>query len=562
MADPWTWGRLIPGCDIAGERRPRTHAERVTEWDRRMEAYTMQPYRAIDIATLNLFIHVNEDDNVEAVTRRLSTDIRWCVDVDAASIASDALTLQIKPERIDAAQADEILAAAQRAWADSRIDAERLRYARNVCIYGEGEFETLRRPDGSGVVVWRDPQTVQIIKDSTGTVIETAVVDFPFERAPMVDPATGAIQPQPMSRYTRVLTRDEVRVYIDGALVADQSGQHSLGEVPIQRVTYADVGDGSLAEWSGAGMRGTVAVIDSIATQLQVIGARHASPLLAAFGARIASGADVTGPNKTISMPLGADLRWLEPVLSGLEAVIAGSSAQRDAMRATKPQFMFTEAGQNASGTALSNRATAFTLMIRPVRESFYSALSKALSMAAAINMGVPWTPAMDILQIDGGSPLPLDETAWVQIVDLLVDKGLLLRVDAVRFLQGLGIVPQGDPEEYAAALESEGAAATAVAVDGVKAIVGAKATAPEVATPAGAPVADTALNGAQIQAAQAIVQAVVAGMFPRDAALGLLRRGFQLDDAGALDLLGSAGAGFRPAAPEPVPAAPAPAAP
>ena len=108
MADPWTWGRLIPGCDIAGERRPRTHAERVTEWDRRMEAYTMQPYRAIDIATLNLFIHVNEDDNVEAVTRRLSTDIRWCVDVDAASIASDALTLQIKPERIDAAQADEI----------------------------------------------------------------------------------------------------------------------------------------------------------------------------------------------------------------------------------------------------------------------------------------------------------------------------------------------------------------------------------------------------------------------------------------------------------------------
>lgn len=71
----------------------------------------------------------------------------------------------------------------------------------------------------------------------------------------------------------------------------------------------------------------------------------------------------------------------------------------------------------------------------------------------------------------------------------------------------------------------------------------------------------DTALNGAQVTSLVDVIRAVAAGEIPRDAALGVLKRAYLVDDAGAEELLGSAGAGFVPtaaAAPAPKPAAPA----
>lgn len=55
-------------------------------------------------------------------------------------------------------------------------------------------------------------------------------------------------------------------------------------------------------------------------------------------------------------------------------------------------------------------------------------------------------------------------------------------------------------------------------------------------------------LNGAQIQAALTIVQQVVNGQIPRDSALGLIKIGFNMTDAQAQQVLGSAGRGFNPA--------------
>lgn len=56
-----------------------------------------------------------------------------------------------------------------------------------------------------------------------------------------------------------------------------------------------------------------------------------------------------------------------------------------------------------------------------------------------------------------------------------------------------------------------------------------------------------TALNGAQVQAAIEIVQLVVSGQMPRDAAIGQLMQFFQLDQQQAESVLGSAGQGFTP---------------
>lgn len=57
----------------------------------------------------------------------------------------------------------------------------------------------------------------------------------------------------------------------------------------------------------------------------------------------------------------------------------------------------------------------------------------------------------------------------------------------------------------------------------------------------------DTALNGAQVQAAVSIVQSVAAGLLPRDAGLGQLKIMFNLSDQEADQIMGSVGQGFEP---------------
>lgn len=57
----------------------------------------------------------------------------------------------------------------------------------------------------------------------------------------------------------------------------------------------------------------------------------------------------------------------------------------------------------------------------------------------------------------------------------------------------------------------------------------------------------DTVLNGAQVTAATAIVLEVAEGKLPRDAGLGQLRMFFNLTEAQAAAVMGSAGAGFKP---------------
>jgi phage gp29-like protein len=67
----------------------------------------------------------------------------------------------------------------------------------------------------------------------------------------------------------------------------------------------------------------------------------------------------------------------------------------------------------------------------------------------------------------------------------------------------------------------------------------------------------DTALNGAQVASLLQVIQAVANGQLPRDAGIAIIKRAFNVDDAGATELMGSVGAGFVPAAAAPAAAAP-----
>lgn len=71
----------------------------------------------------------------------------------------------------------------------------------------------------------------------------------------------------------------------------------------------------------------------------------------------------------------------------------------------------------------------------------------------------------------------------------------------------------------------------------------------PVVGMPGDAKAADTALNGAQVTAAQGIVQSVVDGQLPRDTAVNMLTEFFNIDAARADRILGSVGRGFIPEA-------------
>lgn len=62
------------------------------------------------------------------------------------------------------------------------------------------------------------------------------------------------------------------------------------------------------------------------------------------------------------------------------------------------------------------------------------------------------------------------------------------------------------------------------------------------------ADVASTALNGAQVQAAQGIVESVAVGNLPRETGIAMLVQFFQIDPEVADDLMGSVGKGFTPA--------------
>ena len=59
----------------------------------------------------------------------------------------------------------------------------------------------------------------------------------------------------------------------------------------------------------------------------------------------------------------------------------------------------------------------------------------------------------------------------------------------------------------------------------------------------------DTALNGAQVTAAQGIVASVAAGQLPRDTAVAMLTEFFNIDAARADRILGSVGRTFTPSA-------------
>lgn len=442
---------------------PTTREGIDAEYTRRVEAYTGADYADADFTRLNLFVAKNGDNQITAATRRVTADIRFVVAVDAASIASDGVSLQVRelalPGGLDAAPVALDFGGA--VWSRSGLAAGVLsRWAINLCVYGDVWLE-VQRGEGGAVIVAHDPRHVHATMDATGMRCTRLVVTYEYQGSAEIDMTTGQWTGKPETHtYRRMVTPEAVTVWRDDKMSPAESGPNPLGAVPVVRVSYRSILDGTLSEWAGTGYEAAAAMVDSARSQVQAIVTRHANPILAMIGARLAAGESLQTIGKTIALPDGASIAWLEAELTGVQVALNQADSMRTAMQQTLPEFLFVESGASASGTALSYRAGAFVAKIEPIRQAMYRALALCVGWGVAIDRSQRWTPTLDVYQVDGGDALPMDVAASASLYVSLGEQGWLTGPDVVRRLQGLQLVSSDeDPAGYYARAQGDKAA-------------------------------------------------------------------------------------------------------
>jgi len=169
------------------------------------------------------------------------------------------------------------------------------------------------------------------------------------------------------------------------------------------------------------------------------------------------------------------------------------------------------------------------------------------------------------VMEWDTTPPKDLNSEATSQVTASTAIKGLTealaphgKRVDVAQLCVSFGVPILGDGDGDGAndgASNDNSAKGSSGAGDGTP-VEGASAAAVDlVASQKDAE--DTALNGAQIASLVLVVTQVAEGKIPRDAAIGIIKRSFLVDDATAAEMLGSVGAGFVPSSADASPTEP-----
>jgi len=422
------------------------------EYDRRERVYLGLEYTDAERTSLNLFEARDTEDRLIAATRRIMRDIGFTVEVDAAAIATTRCTLRV---RSDASQSPNTLEAyrviGDGIWRRSRVQEELASWALRGCYLGRWLFEAQRGEDGLGYIVPHDPRSMRVWRDGFGRV--TRALSVYTEPPPPPVLGSSSAPPAGGTTISREITLTEQRTQVGTAPVTVEP--IALGVVPVTVWTYRDVGK-ELPLWAGHGFEACLASVDSAFTQIQTVGTRQSNPVLVSTGVGLADGADLSAMGRSMAIPTGATLEWLEPELRGIDSLIASANAQSDRLRQTIFEFLFTEAGAGASGLALSHRAAGFVGKVEPIREALYRALALGTSYAVAAELNQTWTEEHDIFTVDGGEALPLDVEAMAALYMTLVRENLLKPVDAIGNLQALGLIPAGDPVLYWAELQAE----------------------------------------------------------------------------------------------------------
>jgi len=353
---------LIPSNQnqSAGMRKfkaPETHEEWVDRYGWLHSAYIGEPYTVDDMKSMRLFRALDPNGDVIAETTRLTRDIQHVVDIDAQGLAGHTLTLDLAEGRGSAAD----LTAGQRIWKRSRLQRLKGRWARWGASMGDLFLEAVRTTDEApyGVkIVAYDPRLVRVEYDlETGTEIERATIVVPFYDPPEVTSDGLAVYDGVGHTYIRTLTRESIVVTVDGVVQAE-GGPHGLGVVPLVHLPFIPYVDPCHGLWAAPGLEQSLALVDSLLTQVGAIGNRYASPMWVAKGFTIADGADIGKVGRVLSgVPADGDFEPVEANLGGVTALLKAAQEAREMARASLPEFLFGEVGANASGSSLSFRA-------------------------------------------------------------------------------------------------------------------------------------------------------------------------------------------------------------
>jgi hypothetical protein len=440
-----------------GREWPESRETRIAEVIRRRRSYLALGYSDAEVRDMGLFRALDSANNISAEAQRLYRDIAFVVNVDAASIASPEWRVSV-----DSSVTDEDARAALRVqidqvWEASKIDERRHLWARTVCSEGEALLEVVQTAAAIPRIVLHPYEAYQLTYDRTGIDVIRAIIDvvLPPEETVMPD---GSIEmaPEPR-RYRRILTPTDVRAYVDGVLIAEESGPNPLGVVPVVRLCFMPVLDGSFCCQAGYGYDAAVAAFDSYLKQIQTLGTRHSNPLVVGVGVDLGENATLQQQGRTVAIPQDSDLKYLEPSFAGADVIVKTMESARAAMVQTLPEFMFADASASSSGAALSLRSQAFVGFISPIREAFFDGAELAMGYALAMMTNTPWGEGSDVVEIDGGPAVSQDVTLLARLYAELANAGFMTSEDVIKHLQAMGVTSDSrDPGEYARAAQAE----------------------------------------------------------------------------------------------------------
>ena len=351
-------------------------------------------------------------------------------------------------------------------WARSDWQRQKVRAAHYFAGVGSVFLESVRetaQPPHKARIVLRDPRNVAVTYDDWGTEIVSASISIHTLDTP-VPRSTGTPTEFPtLNEHRRHLTQTRVDVFVNGAHVPEESGEHGLGRVPLVQACFEILGgDIEHGRPCYEGMLSAIPEVDSVWTEIKAIANRYAHPHLAFIGTQIAGQSKLANFGRIWELPEGADVKVIESALSQIVPLANHALTIIAQIKAQFPEFLFTEAGAGSSGTALSLRATDYEQKYTAARGVLFPAIARVTQMAAAMEADAP-VEDLALYSVSAGPLLPVNRKGELEMVTAARTLGILREVDLIRHLQQLEIIPSDiEPEAYQALKEEDDLAALA----------------------------------------------------------------------------------------------------
>jgi len=467
-----TW----PDTSASPLRYPTTEAEWRDAYQRRIDAFQMQPYSAAEAEAYHLFSAMDLRGNEIARTHRVFRDYVFIVERGAESLFGGGLSLELQGDLLDQADTERDPGLEQRTIQEGEAVLRRSNFANQLsrigwACAGPGRcgIELVRMESSAPYrtkMVFRDPRIYAVVfDDATDTEVRRVAITNQYFTAEELDQGGDAIaslsggEGATLNIYTRILTPETITVSMNGDPVPSESGAHNLGHVPFVNLVWGETDQPGHGVGAGFGILSVLAAADSLVAQVHAIATRYGAPMPYLKGASLGGAPGATTTNRNVgrfgtwmhSLPANAELGYLEPSGNPIKELLLAVDKCLDRVRQTFPVFAVFSGGASASGEALRTLSAAYVASILKVRGNILPELARAVDMAVAMDRGVHLEPDRPVYRFVAGPVLPSDKKAELEALEIVRQAGMITPGDYVRHLQTLGVIDKAkDPETYA----------------------------------------------------------------------------------------------------------------